>query len=203
MKYLIFDFDGVLADTYEARLEVIGKMDGQSRQEVIAARDGYFDKSTHTRDLNLSEQTLKDMKVWYKQYGINLMNRGFNLFSDFIKEIGKISDVKLAVVSSGSNVYVRPKLEDCGLRFTHILGFEDHHSKEEKVERICKDWEVDLKKVYFFTDSISDFMELKNILDPNRIYGCAWGYQGYEKLLPVFKKNNILNNFSDIHKALE
>ncbi len=200
MKYLIFDFDGVLGDTNASRIEVIQNMEGKSREEAILSGDQYFTKSTHTRDLNVSEESLSVMKDWTTKFGNLLHQNGFNLFDDFIKELKKIKDVKMAVVSSGSIIYIKPKLEKCGLEFSHMLTFEDHHSKEEKVEQICKDWNIPVKNAYFFTDTISDVKELGSIMDKNRIYGCAWGYQGAERLSEVLDENHILYTFSDIHK---
>lgn len=200
MKYLIFDFDGVLGDTNNSRLEVIQEMEGKSKEEAILSGDQYFTKSTHTRDSNVSEESLAGMKDWTTKFGNLLHERGFDLFLDFIEELKKIKDVKMGVVSSGSTIYIRPRLEKCGLEFSHILSFEDHHSKEEKVEQICKDWDISVKDAYFFTDTISDVKELENIMDRNKIYGCAWGYQGKEKLSTVLQEDHILNNFSDIQK---
>jgi phosphoglycolate phosphatase-like HAD superfamily hydrolase len=200
MKYLIFDFDGVLGDTYEAGIEASQISDNLTREHVIEGKKQYFEKSTHTRDLNLSKEVLDEMQEKVSRYGNVLHNIGFDLFVDFVNELKSISDAKMAVVSSGPSVYIKPRLEKSGLTFTHILTFEDHHSKEDKVEQICKDWGIDVKDAYFFTDSLSDVRELQNIMDKNNIYGCAWGYQGKEKLKEELDEKHILVAFSDIQK---
>ncbi len=203
MKYLIFDFDGVLGNTAEARIEVLKEMEGKSDEQISLDTDQYFSKSTHTRDLGLSKEQLDPMHDWVNRYGTLLSKKSFNLFDEFIGEIKKIQEAKIAVVSSGSFLYIKPKLEKSGLNFTHILTFEDHHSKEEKVEQICKDWNISVSDAYFFTDTISDVKELESIMDKNKIYGCAWGYQGAEKLSTALDESHILNNFSDIQKVFE
>ncbi len=198
IKYLIFDFDGVLGNTFESRNKVIQEMENKSRDEVILSGDQYFTKSNHTRAANLSLETLKDMRLWTKTFGELLNKVGFSLFTDFVKEIAKIENAKLAIVSSGSTIYIKPKIKEMGLEFSHVLSFEDHHSKEEKVEQICKDWNISVKDIYFFTDSISDVVELENLVDRNKIYGCAWGYQGYDKLATVLDAEHVFKNFTDI-----
>ena len=200
MKYFIFDFDGVLGDTFDCSIEVKQAMDGKSREEVLISHNEYFTKSTHTRDLNLNEESLRAMKEWVIEFGNAIFEKDFNLFTGFIEELKKIKNTKMAVVSSGSAIYIKPKLENCGVKFSPILTFEDHHSKEEKVEMICREWKVEVKDVYFFTDTISDVRELEKMLDKNKLYGCAWGYQGREKLLTVLESDHILDNFSDIKK---
>ncbi len=202
MKYLIFDFDGVLGDTYGHRKEVLLEI-GISQEEFTARTDKYFTTSSHTRDLNLSKESVSNIQDWMTRFGTLLNEKGFNLFTDFLEELEKIQDVKMAVVSSGSYIYIKPKLKNSEIQFTHVLTFEDHHSKEEKVELICKDWEISVKDAYFFTDTISDVKELGNIMDKDKIYGCAWGYQGAEKLSTILDKNHILNDFSDIQKIFK
>lgn len=68
---------------------------------------------------------------------------------------------------------------------------------------ICKDWGIDVKEVYFFTDTISDVKELGNIMDKNKIYGCSWGYQKKEKLCTALDENHVLDNFSDVYKIFK
>lgn len=67
-------------------------------------------------------------------------------------------------MSSGSEEYVQPALIRSGLEPTHVLCFEDHHSKEEKIELICKDRGVNIQDVYYITDSLADVYELKDFL---------------------------------------
>lgn len=198
-KYLVFDFDGVLGDTYDARMEVFIEM-GKTKEEVIEHTEKYFTKSTHTRDLNLNQETISSIKDWTIRFGTSLNQKGFNLFNGFIEELKKVKNAKMAVVSSGSAIYIKPKLEKIGLEFSSIMTMEDHHSKEEKVEQICKDWNILVKDAYFFTDTVSDVKELSNIMDKNKIYGCAWGYQDFKKLSTVLDEKNILNRFNDIQK---
>jgi len=200
MEYLIFDFDGVLGDTDAPGTEVIKEMEGKTDAQIAAGKERYFTKSPHTRGANLSQEQLADIKDWTTRYGNLLYQKGFGLFDGFIDELKKIENTKIAVVSSGSSAYIKPKLENCGLEFFRVLTFEDHHSKEEKVEIICEDWGIPVKVAYFFTDTISDVKELENIMDRNKIYGCAWGYHGEKKLMTVLDENHILREFSDIQK---
>lgn len=203
MNYLIFDFDGVLADTIEQRHRAVQEIENQTREEAERGADEYHSNSPHTRNHTISEVKIKELRDWMKRYG-NLQNEyGFELFDDFVNEIASIQNAKFAVVSSGSNIYIIPKLKTIKLKFDYILTFEDHHSKEEKVEQICKNWGISPRDAYYFTDTIGDARELGNIMDKNKIYGCSWGYQEKEKLATVLEESHILNNFSDIRKIFQ
>src|SRR4051812_41567037 len=69
MKYLIFDFDGVLGDTDSARTQVMKKMEGKTEEQIAKEKDEYFTQSLHTRSSNLSQAELDDYRVWMAQYG--------------------------------------------------------------------------------------------------------------------------------------
>lgn len=200
-KHLIFDFDGVIGNTFEAALCAKGKVDNLTKEEVAKEFDSYFTKSHHTRSSNVSPEMLEKMLKWATDFGTLMKEQDYSLFTEFLEEAAKIENTKMAIVSSGSHIYIKPKVKTIPLQFTHVLCFEDHHSKEEKVERVCKDWDVSVQDVYFFTDSISDVKELENIMDRNKIFGCVWGYQGYEKLATVLDEEHIFKNYSDIHKV--
>ena len=74
---------------------------------------------------------------------------------------------------------------------------------KKKLEQICKDWNIDISEAYYFTDTQTDVKELRDIMDPGKIIGCAWGYQGYDKLLEVLPASQILREFSDIHNVIK
>ncbi|MBP7885472.1 hypothetical protein KAZ93_04985 [Patescibacteria group bacterium] len=61
------------------------------------------------------------------------------MFDAFIDEIKKLKNVHIAIVTSNSIDIVNHKRDALVFTPTHILGIEDHHSKEEKIEQICRD----------------------------------------------------------------
>ena len=163
----------------------------------------YFDnKPVHTRNHKLTEVELEKLAERIMAMGQEIARLEFNLFENFVREIKNIADKKLAIVSTGSLVYIKHKVLSSGLNPTHILTFEDHHSKEEKIEKICKDWKVNEKDVYYFTDSKADVYELENFLDRKKIIGVGWGYCGYDKLRELLPEKQILKTFGQIHEAI-
>jgi len=201
-KYFILDFDGVLGDTWEARIQAklqTGMV--KSREESIAASVANFEKRPHhARDSGISAEELRKEVEREQVIGAEVFKIRPPLFDGFIREVKKFKGTKLAVVSSGSGIYVKGLLEKAGLPFTHIQAFEDHHSKEEKIERICNDWKVSVKEIYYFTDTKSDVYELENLVDRQKLVGCAWGYQGFDKLKEALPERQILRDFKDIHR---
>ena len=199
-KYLIFDFDGVLGDTKMPSLKVFVNMgETKTEQEALEDQIAYFSrKPKYVKDHNLTAQQIQEKSDWVKRFGDELVKVGFSLFDGFIEAIKEMPKTKIAIISSGSSVAMKVSGIKEKLSATHILSFEDHHSKEEKIEQVCKDWGVSLKDVYYFTDTKSDVYELENCLDRKKIIGCAWGYCGYDLLKEVLPEKQILKEFAEI-----
>lgn len=176
----------------------------KNMDEAVLQMNRYFDnKPKHTRDQTLSQEEHKKFGVWIASFGNEVARLGFRMFDGFIEEIKKIPNKKIAVVSTGAGSYVLAPSLASGLNPTHVLTYENHHSKEEKIEMVCRDWGVSVKDVYYFTDSKADVYELENLLDRGKIIGCSWGYCGYDKLRELLPENQILKDFKDVHGALK
>lgn len=203
IKNLIFDFDGVLADTYEANLEARIKVGWASdKEDSVQKTFKYFTvRPHHARGHTHTEDEVKVMLAKTIEFGECVKGCGFNLFDGFISEIKKIKNARIAVVSSGSIIYVHEGMEKSGLKIEGIQTFEDSMSKEEKLEHFANKWNVSLSDIYYFTDANSDVYELQDLLDKSKIIGCSWGYIGFDELVKALPENQILKEFSDIHKV--
>jgi leucyl-tRNA synthetase/phosphoglycolate phosphatase-like HAD superfamily hydrolase len=201
-KYLIFDFDGVLGDTWDVMNHAKVKMGEASTVEEAGQRalEHFSRKPFDARSENQTPEQRQKRQDWIRTFGNHLVQSEFGLFDVFIKQLKKIKNVKLAVVSSGSAQYILPAIKKSGLKFTHILAHEDHHSKEEKVEKVCRDWGISVKDPYYFTDTKADIYELEGIMGRERIIGCSWGYHGYDGLNELLPDKQILRHFNDIHR---
>jgi phosphoglycolate phosphatase-like HAD superfamily hydrolase len=128
---------------------------------------------------------------------------GLKLFRGFVGELKKLKNVKMAIVSTAYQPVLEQFAGEAGLNFDFIHGFSENFSKVKSIKRIAEDWGTDLNELYFFTDTIRDIIEVKNILNPNRIIGCGWGFHGYQRLKEVLPEAQILQNFKDVHKVLD
>ena len=128
---------------------------------------------------------------------------GFPLFSEFVQEIEGIDTPYKAIVSSGSNNYVVPSLATTNINPTHTLTFEDHHSKEDKIETICQDWGIPVSEVYYVTDSLADVYELEQVITPGKLIGVAWGFSGKDNLRKELPEQYILNTPADFKTILQ
>lgn len=205
MNYLIFDFDGVIGDTYEATISAHGKYGKHaSREEAIVEMNSYFNnKPNHTRIHTKTPEEMQAIQTWTTEFGQVMHQIGFPLFTEFVSEIEKIDTPFKAVVSSGSLNYVKPALAGTRIHPTHTLTFENHHSKEEKIELVCADWNIPVSQVYYFTDSLADVYELQNFLAPEKLIGVSWGFCTFEALARELDEKYILKIPTDIHEILK
>lgn len=202
--YLIFDFDGVIGDTWEAAITTHLNYKSQpNREAALEEMHRYFNtKPHHTKNHTLTPEQLAKEYTWTTEFGLMMYEVGFPLFTDFVAEIEKIDTPFKAVVSSGSKNYVVPALAQTNIHPTHTLTFEDHHSKEDKIETICKDWDVPIREVYYVTDSLADVYELQNFITPGKLIGVAWGYSGKTNLLKELPDKYILDTPAEIRNIL-
>jgi len=203
MHHLIFDFDGVLGDTCEVSASATAEVDGTDVETARQANARYArQKPNHARGHSLSDAELAAIYAWTSAFGDRMHQKGFPLFDDFVKEIESINTPHKAVVSSGSQKYVIPALSGTSIDPTHILAYENHHSKEEKIEIICKDWGVTPSEIYYFTDTLADVFELRDMLAKEKLIAVSWGYCTYEELAQELSEEYILKTPKDIHKVL-
>lgn len=204
MKHLIFDFDGVLGDSKQAiaetHVEIRDVPDMTAAFEMI---ERFFTSKAPLGKEISDPVALARKKEWISRFSPVLLRRGIPFFDGFIHEIGKlVGQVRLAVVTSGSRVYIDPFVAQIPLLFDQVLCFEDSLSKEVKISTICRNWQVSEKDVYYFTDSNADVHELEHQLTRTKLAGCTWGYVGAKWLEKVLPTDQILYKFSDLHQYL-
>jgi phosphoglycolate phosphatase-like HAD superfamily hydrolase len=208
--YLIFDFDGVIADSLDSMAYGMKRAWPQFRffpslfiRKVII---DFVNKPVHSRRQNVTEQTRATIIKDYQHIAKVLIAQGrTKVFEGFVAEIRefiKINNCKLAIVSSGSEIYIENVLHNVHLPFEYVYGAETSLSKEHKVEMVCQNWNIDLKQCLYFTDSKTDVIELNHILDLKQIIGCSWGWQGYNKLKEILPENQILKEFIEFRNVL-
>ncbi len=204
-KYLIFDFDGVILDSWSATLEAHYRLQTELTKAQIKDKllNDRLVKPRYTSDKKYTPEQLKELMEFRKrEYDIKA-EVGLKLFRGFVNELKKLKNVKMAIVSTAYQPVLEQFAGEAGLNFDFIDGFSENFSKVKSIKRIAEDWGTDLNELYFFTDTIRDIIEVKNILNPNRIIGCGWGFHGYQRLKEVLPEEQILQNFKDVHKVLD
>jgi predicted alpha/beta hydrolase family esterase/8-oxo-dGTP pyrophosphatase MutT (NUDIX family) len=113
-KYLVFDFDGVLADNYEQTAKVVKIIEGfKTVEEAKAGMQRFYNRPQHDLEAVAKDpESLKISEIRSKDFATEILKIDFPLFDPFIREILNLKHTNLAVVSSGSNRYINPKIQN-------------------------------------------------------------------------------------------
>jgi phosphoglycolate phosphatase-like HAD superfamily hydrolase len=203
-KYLIFDFDGVLADSSKADLDHL--VNSENHPDITNLIEAKHHRThiwaTQPPATHKKEGLSPDEYSKYKQFGDHYILVKVGLFQEFITEIQKLKDVKLAIVSSGAEHYIQKTLEQTDLKFEFVYGIETSPSKVAKVQKVCEQWEIEPSQAFYFTDTQADIIELRDFMGLERLIGCSWGWQGYDLLREFLPSDQILEEYFEIHRAI-
>jgi phosphoglycolate phosphatase-like HAD superfamily hydrolase len=207
-KYnLIFDFDGVLADTLipisKAYKEIFDspKSIEEIQQEIFIN----YTKNSLTANIHAENdpKKIKEEKEWIQNINAKLTEIGFEMFATVFDEMKNIPEARFAIVSSSTEKMIRSNIINRGIKFDLILGCDTSLSKQEKVQMVLDKWEIPAEESYYITDTISDVIELRDMMGIDRIIGCSWGWHGFELLRTVLPIEQIMDEPFEIHRIID
>lgn len=203
-KIIIFDFDGVLADS----VQVVFKMN----QEAVASINktltmeeyvSCFEEHVNKRLAELFHLTEEEKKMlvgvkanlfpkYYNTHTIKL----FDFAKELVLEAGKLGE--LWIISSSPSDLIKQVLEPYGLveSFTKIIG-QNKLSKNIILENEIKDMKEG--EVFFITDTTGDIKETRKIPEKILTLAVTWGFHSATLLesekpdLVVYKPEEILD----------
>jgi phosphoglycolate phosphatase len=201
-KYILFDFDGVIVDSFAPAFEVNKMICPHITEEEYKRRfEGNINdwkdvESKHNEncrhDIDFFAEYLPKMK---KRVGI------VPSMEKVIEELSK--SYSLIVISSTLTAPIQELLEKYNLLhfFTEIMGNDVHTSKVEKIKMVFSKYNTDSKKCIFVTDTLGDIREATHM--GVSAIGVSWGFNERETLMKgnPFKvannPNELLSSISE------
>lgn len=199
MSHYIFDFDGVLARTLEDEIRVYRATTetNETDEEIIQHHREWFSRPRFGRRNNLSEEQIQSTYEYLHKHGDHVIGDGNNtLFKDVLNTI-PVMQGKKAIVSTATEKVILHLLQEYLPNFEYIYGADTSLSKETKIEKIAKNWGVEPHQCVYFTDTLSDTLELSPIMGVKNIIGCGWGWSGVADLKKELPEEQILQRQSD------
>ncbi len=195
-KIIIFDFDGVIVDSFNVAFEVNRLARPTITKERYQAQfNGNIADAKHVDD------KVKEIDFFY-EYGERFKSLNINQgIKDSIIKLSKT--YKLFIVSSTINSIIQEYLNRHSLleAFTEILGFDVETSKVKKFNTLFDRYEVSPDQVIFLTDTSGDIEEAKEV-KINFIVGILGGYQNKENLKKA-EPTAIVKDFNDFFKLIK
>ncbi len=208
IKLIIFDFDGVLADSFDTFYPLM--RDVMKHVGLSLSPDQYRDFFIGNVHQSIKELINNDQKYSvamefrnsnYDKYYYDKRHRA-KLFPGaikFLKEIGK--NYILTIASSGREDNIKNLLEENGVKdlFSIILA-NSSTTKESMIKEILNKHKSNPKNTVMITDTVGDLKVAKKL--GLKTIAVTWGFHS-EKILKSEKPDYIANNFKTLYKNIQ
>jgi phosphoglycolate phosphatase len=179
MKLVIFDFDGVIVNTFDMALKISTAINPDMTPEKYRS---FFIGNFYSHDLK-DEAEIDGKKIkYFDEYAKEIQSeKTEEIIKDQIVELSK--KYTLAIVSSTISPVIKNYLVKEGLDsyFSEIYGSDVHKSKVEKIKRLLNEYNIDNKNAVFITDTSGDIKEGRECGVES--IAVTWGYLPKEELV--------------------
>jgi len=193
IKNIIFDFDGVIENTYDFCYELEKKRDTNLTHKKFQSIycGNYWDK------IDKKHITNKNIKNYEQKYKYEIQKR--KTHQEIKTTLQTLAQsYKLFIISSCSEENINFYLENNNLKtlFQKILGRETHYSKITKFKLLFQQYNTNSNSCIFITDTLGDILEANQI--NTKTIATTSGYHTQE----ILKKGNpykIINNIKELN----
>lgn len=181
-KFILFDFDGVIADSFVAAFEVhrliCPDMKEADYRAMFNGNINDWEGATHHH----TDVCRHDID-FFKEY-IPRMKNEVSIVRGMDKIIEELAKTYiLIIISSTITSPISDFIERHGLTkyFAEVMGNDVHNSKVEKIKMVFSKYRTEPAVCVFITDTLGDMREAKQA--EVRAIGVAWGFQEKETLM--------------------
>ena len=197
MEAIIFDFDGVIHNTFEFHFKRVKEFTGIdfSEEEFKDMHNGNFFKNKNGKFSHIDWSGYRD--YIYQDFSSlkitdQIKNVLFKLHENY----------KLFIISSGGTECIKGYLKNNKIEhiFHEVLGFESHPYKVDKFNLIFEKYSFDPRVCLFVTDTLGDVLEANEV--GLKSVAVDFGYHG-KKTLEKGCPYCIISKFEDVFNALD
>jgi len=184
-KFILFDFDGVIVDSFEIAFSVKNMMCPSITREAYRALFEGNINDTIMDDIMHDDKCRHDLD--FNAEYIPKIKEQVQVFSGMKEAIQQLAiSYNLVIISSTDSALVKEVLERDNLAkcFKEIFGNDVHKSKVEKIKMVFSKFGVTSGDCVFVTDTLGDMREAEKMKIGS--IGVSWGFQQLETL----KKGN-------------
>jgi len=184
-KVLIFDFDGVIADTLSIHVQIYDQLSKKFGLKLIKTPEEYadiFDTNFYYAlgDLGLPKEHIDDfLASWKKLFHQEFKNIPlYHGIKNAVQVLAK--DNEMCIVSANSSKLLRLFLNSRDISdFSTILGGEEGKSKVSKLRSLKEKYPN--HDYYYITDTVGDIIEANEA--KVKSVAVTWGFHNREKLV--------------------
>lgn len=200
-KLIIFDFDGVLADTFNEVYDGYKYLSKKYNFKPLENKDDLRDlyKENIFKSLKRFKCNLRNIKNIEKDFEERANQRieYVKTFPGIKSLIPKLKKYNLAIVSSNKEYIIKKFLKKNDIDYFNLILDFKTKSKKRKLRKAIKHFKVRIKEALFITDTIGDVKEAKKV--GVETIAVTWGYHKKEdfkdlKVKTVDNPTEILRN---------
>ncbi len=205
-KLIIFDFDGVILDSFEVAFSILSKLNKKYGLFPLEEREHLEDLFEgnvweNYEKMGLKGKIKKSFTEEFKQE-YQKKKKELKFYSNISSLLKKISRrFTLAIISSNHSSSIKGLLQKNKLDgyISSILGAEMVGNKKKKIGFILDKLKITPNNTYFVSDTTGDIIEAKetNI----HTIGVTWGYHSFERL-EKSKPDKIVNAVKELESYL-
>lgn len=195
MKAIIFDFDGVIENTFDMCYQVNKEFDPTiTKQKFKEMSMGNYWQSFKEE---ITSETIKAYERIYREKIEKF------IIHPIIKEtLEKLSKkYKLFVISSGGEDNIKYYMQKNNVLkyFEKILGRDTHFSKVEKFKMLFDKYNLNSNHCIFITDTLGDIKEANQV--KVKTIAVSWGFHSVD-ILELGKPYKIINKYEELYPSI-
>lgn len=196
MTYLIFDFDGTIADTFNKAIEIAGRLYPELAKEVL--KNPNLFKEMHLREI-LRQYSVSPLMLARISYNIKreLHKDIAHLpaipgIIEVLKKIKQSNKYKLSIISSNDKYNISRFLQQNNINFfEHIYSDSSIFGKSVVIKKFIEKYNIPLEHTYYIGDESRDIEAAHK--SSIKAVAVTWGFNT-EKLLAKEKPEFIVSN---------
>jgi phosphoglycolate phosphatase len=200
-KYLIFDFDGTLADTLafsvKSALKINRKLNLLNDEKVNVEKFRSMDSFDFIKELEIPKLKLLFFLFKYQRRLVKEIDNieTFDGLPEALNDL-KNMEVQLGIVTSNSRKNVKKFLKNNNLEyFDFIYSSLDYFNKSRMLEKAMKKYGMEKEKVIYIGDEVRDIRAAKEA--GIKVASVAWGYN-FESILTEYNPDFVVSRTKDL-----
>lgn len=180
IKYIVFDFDGTIADTFEIMKEIAkSEFKDISDKDFELLKDEGISGMMKRKNIHIWELPKLVLRFTFKMKN----KENVKLFPEVLESLKILSkSYKLGIVSSNSeeNIIQNLKKHNVQNLFDFIFSQSSIFGKDKVLKKMCKKYQINSSEVIYVGDEDRDIIAAKKTKIKN--IAVTWGYNSEKKL---------------------
>lgn len=191
IKLIIFDFDGVLADTYDVYHRFLME---KFRLSDKRAKHFLDQSAVSMRRERRLKWLVRRLESYYYRRFRKYIKEKHDLYRAELPELLDRLTIPAGVVTRSTAKVCEEILDSQYERFEFVYGRKMFHHKHEVIKKIMEERGLHEHEVIFVTDTTADILDVQEILPLSQIIVTSWGFSQVKDLKTHIPEEQILQD---------